>query len=41
MPTGTSAKSDIAEKRGGIDHRPYPSSVRIIESDLSGAAYVG
>jgi hypothetical protein len=41
MPTGTSAKSDIAEKGGGVDRRPCPSSVRIIESDLSGAAYLG
>jgi hypothetical protein len=41
MAAGTSGKSDIAEKGAGVDHRPCTSSVRIIESDLSGAAYVG
>ena len=41
MATGMSGKSDIDKEGGGVNHRPCTSSVRIIESALSGAASVG
>jgi hypothetical protein len=41
MPTGMTGKNDIDKERGGVDHRPCSSSVRIAEADLSGAASVG